>query len=375
MNTPKVLGIVLAVHAVPIALIAFLAPGCKSTKTKPAEEEGAVAPALASEAPSGSQSLDSAFNAGLMTHTQRTGPAQGGAASGDRQPPMRPTVDMYAEQPGVAMNTQVLPPPPPSQKLEPQASPAKGAETAGFAYVVQRGDSLWSIARKHQVSLDALLAANNMSKNAVIHPGASIRIPGESPQSAPAAAAAPAAAPMSASLPAEAPAAGGVYTVVPGDSLHVIARKTGVSVQALQSANNMTGTRIYAGQQLRLPSGAQGPAAPVASPAAVRQPAAPAAAGMTHEVKRGETLGAIAKRYGTTAKVLMALNRIDDPRTLRVGQVIVVGAGETAPPPPPAAEPAGEVLQSRAQDSLEPIPYVDEDPLLPLDVPALPVTP
>ena len=37
---------------------------------------------------------------------------------------------------------------------------------------------------------------------------------------------------------------------------------------------------------------------------------------------RGDTLSGIAAEFGTTVKVLARLNDIDDPRTLRVGQVL-----------------------------------------------------
>jgi LysM repeat protein len=39
-------------------------------------------------------------------------------------------------------------------------------------------------------------------------------------------------------------------------------------------------------------------------------------------VKSGDTLSAIAARFGTTAAVLMRLNNIKDARTLRVGQAL-----------------------------------------------------
>jgi len=42
----------------------------------------------------------------------------------------------------------------------------------------------------------------------------------------------------------------------------------------------------------------------------------------TYKVKRGDTLGSIAERFGTTAKKLARLNGIDDPSLIRVGQVL-----------------------------------------------------
>ncbi|TFH17112.1 MAG: DUF3520 domain-containing protein, partial [Lentisphaerales bacterium] len=43
-----------------------------------------------------------------------------------------------------------------------------------------------------------------------------------------------------------------------------------------------------------------------------------------HETRSGDTLSSIAKRYGTTVKDLVALNRIENPNRIRVGQKLIV---------------------------------------------------
>jgi len=48
----------------------------------------------------------------------------------------------------------------------------------------------------------------------------------------------------------------------------------------------------------------------------------PAAASRTYKVRSGDTLGAIAREFDTTVAALQELNDIDDPRLLRVGQVL-----------------------------------------------------
>jgi LysM repeat protein len=48
----------------------------------------------------------------------------------------------------------------------------------------------------------------------------------------------------------------------------------------------------------------------------------PSSAPKTYKVRSGDTLGAIAREFDTTVKVLMQLNGIDDPRLLHVGQVL-----------------------------------------------------
>jgi LysM repeat protein len=60
--------------------------------------------------------------------------------------------------------------------------------------------------------------------------------------------------------------------------------------------------------------------APVPAEPSVAPP--PSSAPKTYKVRSGDTLGAIAREFGTTAKVLMELNGIDNPRLLHVGQVL-----------------------------------------------------
>jgi len=56
-------------------------------------------------------------------------------------------------------------------------SPAPKAKRTGtIRHTVRRGDSLWSISRHYKVSLNDLIRWNDLSKNAVIQPGQSIKI-------------------------------------------------------------------------------------------------------------------------------------------------------------------------------------------------------
>jgi lysozyme len=60
-------------------------------------------------------------------------------------------------------------------------------------------------------------------------------------------------------------------------------------------------------------------ASPAVSPTASNEPST---SGATYKVKSGDTLSAIAARFGTTVRVLVELNGIADPSRLKIGQVI-----------------------------------------------------
>jgi LysM repeat protein len=70
------------------------------------------------------------------------------------------------------------------------------------------------------------------------------------------------------------------------------------------------------------------PVEPPKPPAAPKvKTAAPAPAKRYHEVKKGETVTAIAKRYGLAPEELRRLNNLSPKASLSVGQKLVVGSG------------------------------------------------
>ena len=108
-------------------------------------------------------------------------------------------------------------------------------------------------------------------------------------------------------------ASAGTYTLRWGDTLGGVARRFGVSTGALAAANGIGDpNRVREGQVLRIPD------------AGGR--ASSASAGGVHRVAAGETLGAIARRHGTTVSRLVQLNGLRDPNRIRVGQVLRLAA-------------------------------------------------
>jgi LysM repeat protein len=131
----------------------------------------------------------------------------------------------------------------------------------------------------------------------------------------------PAPAPTPTPPPSAEPGTGvETYTVQPGDALGSIARRFGTTIQALVELNQLQNANfIWAGQQLLIRGTAPEPQ-PEPTPGTGRYTAQP-----------GDTLGSIARRFGTTAAVLAALNNIANPELIYVGQSLVLPAGGEQP--------------------------------------------
>jgi murein DD-endopeptidase MepM/ murein hydrolase activator NlpD len=123
-------------------------------------------------------------------------------------------------------------------------------------------------------------------------------------------------------------ASGNTVTVAKGDSLSLIAKRHGVTLEALQAANNLPDTRIEAGQVLTVPE----PGAPVAAKVPV---ASAESAFKTYKVEKGDTPHEIAAKLGVTEKDLIARNKLR-PESLKIGQVLIVPDGASAPEGRPA---------------------------------------
>lgn len=243
--------------------------------------------------------------------------------------------DMFALNP--AFNRMTTPPNGPHRLLLPvaQVEPFRaailsedGAQRVASTAVapppdtrhrVQRGENLTSIARRYGVPVTTLKQANNL-RGATIHPGDTLVIPGvpsASPDPVAAAAVAEARPDISAQLPerqpATAPGKPRVYTVKRGDTLWGVARKHGVTVPALASANGLSSkSQLTAGSRLEIP-GAGGATAPAGE-----------STRMTYKVRSGDTLSEIAEKFNVSVRQLMSWNNLRSSSSLRAGQRIVV---------------------------------------------------
>jgi len=114
------------------------------------------------------------------------------------------------------------------------------------------------------------------------------------------------------------------HTVRRGESLSVIARKYGTSVSTIAQANGIKNYhRIRAGDVLTIPYGD-----------GVVLPQNPG----VHVVRRGETLTSVAHRYGLKVNDIAVWNELRSRDLIYPGQKLIVSLDETVKPPPQVAE-------------------------------------
>lgn len=105
--------------------------------------------------------------------------------------------------------------------------------------------------------------------------------------------------------------AGESYTVKSGDSLWSIAKKTGVSVEELKNANNLTGNLLSVGQILKIP----------------KLQVEEDENYIVYTVQGGDSLYAIANKYGVSVNQLLNYNNLSSPN-LSIGQQILIPVEE-----------------------------------------------
>lgn len=112
-----------------------------------------------------------------------------------------------------------------------------------------------------------------------------------------------------------------VYRVERGDTLSSLAGRFGTTTRAIQNANNLSSAnRIYIGQPLVIPGQAPTSFREATSVASSSTATSAQANPRVHIVQAGESLDRIARRYGTDARTLAALNDITRPDLVVVGK-------------------------------------------------------
>lgn len=144
------------------------------------------------------------------------------------------------------------------------------------------------------------------------------------------------------------------HTAQAGETLMSIARRYGVSLDALVAANGISNPNfIRQGQRLVIPD-----AGSVTSTSSAGNNPSGGSTAQTYTVRSGDTLASIATRYGTSIGAIARASGLANPNSLRIGQQLTIpGAGSAGQPataqrsvpaqssaPAPAAAPQGSFI-------------------------------
>ena len=151
-------------------------------------------------------------------------------------------------------------------------------------YIVKKGDTLYSIAAANNTTVDELKKANNLTSN-ILSTGQLLKIP-------------------SALLPES------TYIVKKGDSLYSIANKYNTTVDELKRINNLTSNILSIGQVLKLPSDKVSDVEKEENT-------------ISYTVQKGDSLYSIARKYSTTIDKIKDLNNLTT-NLLSIGQVLLI---------------------------------------------------
>ena len=147
-------------------------------------------------------------------------------------------------------------------------------------YTVQKGDTLYGIAKQFGVSVDELKSFNNLSSN-VITVGMVLKIPTTSDVT---------------------------YVVQRGDSLYRIAQLYQTTVDAIKELNGLTSDLLTIGMILKIPSLDDGNEDTNY---------------INYTVKKGDSLYSIAKQFDTTVSEIMTFNQLTST-ILSIGQILKI---------------------------------------------------
>lgn len=163
-------------------------------------------------------------------------------------------------------------------------------------YVVQKGDTLYSIANKYNTTVSELKTLNNL-KSDILTIGQQLQVAQIIP-----------------------PINYQIYIVQKGDTLYSIAKTFDTTVDDIKSMNNLTSNSLMIGQQLQVPITQQDNKPPEQEP---EIPEIPEENYIYYTVLKGDSLWSIAKRYGISVDDLIKLNNLTNI-DLKIGDTLKV---------------------------------------------------
>lgn len=199
-----------------------------------------------------------------------------------------------------------------SSSSDQSSSATTNTEASAASYTVKSGDTLSGIASQYNTTVNQIVSLNQLSNPNLIYVGQVLKLKNSQTTN-------------SSSSSSTATTTAGTYTVKAGDTLSAIASRYSTSSSTLASLNSLSNPNlIYVGQVLKVSSNASTSSSTSSSANSTVTTAA------SYTVKAGDTLSAIAAKYGTTYQALASTNSISNPNDIYVGQVIKVSATATA---------------------------------------------
>lgn len=193
------------------------------------------------------------------------------------------------------------------------SSTTTNTEASAASYTVKSGDTLSGIASQYNTTVNQIVSLNQLSNPNLIYVGQVLKLKNSQTTNS------------SSSSSSTATTTAGTYTVKAGDTLSAIASRYSTSSSTLALLNSLSNPNlIYVGQVLKVSSNASTSSSTSSSANSTVTTAA------SYTVKAGDTLSAIAAKYGTTYQALASTNSISNPNDIYVGQVIKVSATATA---------------------------------------------
>lgn len=203
------------------------------------------------------------------------------------------------------------------------AQPAVVKSTAK-TYKVKKGETLYSIAMKHGVSVGDLRAANKLSAKGTVRKGQILKISGGA--SAPAMAASTKSTETEVSAPEASEKRWVSYRVRKGDTMGKIADAFDVTVTDLGKWNPKSKKRgVKQGQTIKVYSDVDYAADDDSRSLKAQKGdnASKAKSKLTYRVKKGDTISSISRKYGVSVSQLKSANRIKGS-TLKSGQRLTI---------------------------------------------------
>ena len=162
-------------------------------------------------------------------------------------------------------------------------------------YVVKKGDSLYSIARENNISVDTLMKDNSLT-NTSLSVGQNLKIRIDSSNAIEECFGEDYTPPSTTNYT--------TYTVKKGDNLYSIANKYNTSFSEIIKLNNLTTNVLSIGQVLKVPTSTN-------------------TNEIIYTVKSGDNLYSIAKRYNTTVDIIKRKNNLTT-NNLSIGQKLKI---------------------------------------------------